>query len=152
MALGVDLDGFGLDYQRMSRRETDGVDYATTHSQDQGHDCQGKAGVRSVLSGPPGGAGDKYWGQKRGTGGGGGGTAAASGASASASTSASVVSAEDQDDKEKKDEAAAAAAARNEYLGLRGHEWWGYADETLGWTLCHIAAAKNKVKRQITCV
>eukprot|EP00615_Pteridomonas_danica_P000392 CAMPEP_0114331500 /NCGR_PEP_ID=MMETSP0101-20121206/2444_1 /TAXON_ID=38822 ORGANISM="Pteridomonas danica, Strain PT" /NCGR_SAMPLE_ID=MMETSP0101 /ASSEMBLY_ACC=CAM_ASM_000211 /LENGTH=944 /DNA_ID=CAMNT_0001461835 /DNA_START=41 /DNA_END=2876 /DNA_ORIENTATION=- len=28
--------------------------------------------------------------------------------------------------------------------GLRGHQWWGYADETLGWTLAHIAAARDK--------
>mmetsp|Transcript_47741 Transcript_47741/g.132519 ORF Transcript_47741/g.132519 Transcript_47741/m.132519 type:complete len:643 (-) Transcript_47741:513-2441(-) len=30
------------------------------------------------------------------------------------------------------------------YVGLRGHEWWGYAQETLGWTLAHMAARKNK--------
>ena len=30
------------------------------------------------------------------------------------------------------------------YVGLRGHEWWGYAQETLGWTLAHMAARKDK--------
>ena len=31
------------------------------------------------------------------------------------------------------------------YVGLRGHEWWGYAQETLGWTLAHMAARKDKL-------
>jgi hypothetical protein len=33
---------------------------------------------------------------------------------------------------------------RKDYTGLRGHEWWGYAQETLGWTLAHMACAKDK--------
>ena len=35
------------------------------------------------------------------------------------------------------------------YLGLRGQEWWGFADETCGWTLAHLAAARNKVLKFI---
>ena len=37
------------------------------------------------------------------------------------------------------------AGERRAYRGLRGHQWWGFADETLGWTLAHAAAARDKV-------
>jgi hypothetical protein len=30
-------------------------------------------------------------------------------------------------------------------FSLKGHQWWGYADETLGWTLAHMACRKDKV-------
>ena len=38
-----------------------------------------------------------------------------------------------------------AAQAGRQYKGLRGHQWWGYGDETLGWTLAHCAAGRDKV-------
>jgi hypothetical protein len=43
-----------------------------------------------------------------------------------------------------------AAQAGRQYKGLRGHQWWGFADATVGWTLAHCAAARDKVGLQNT--
>jgi len=53
---------------------------------------------------------------------------------------------DDNEEEEGDDESISGAArAGRQYKGLRGHQWWGYGDETLGWTLAHCAAGRDKV-------
>lgn len=62
-----------------------------------------------------------------------------------------IIAKNEEDDKNKQnkgDEGESifgAAQAGRQYKGLRGHQWWGYGDETLGWTLAHCAAGRDKV-------